>query len=304
MQQPLISVILCTYNGERFIEEQVDSILGQSYPNIELIISDDASSDATPGILKKYEADPRCRIFFQQQNLGLSENFAFAAKQSKGAFLAFADQDDIWLKDKIDSLHNAIGNSLLVYSDSLLVNEEGQSLDRKLSAIRRMYSGNDSRGYFLYSVVWGHGMLIRRELLERSLPIPAGVHHDVWLAFKALTFGGIVYLDKVTTHYRQHDSSTSKTIPQKQETRAKNKRYEDYQKQLNWLRLMKDHSTTDERSFYEQLFRLYELKANKKYVPQLASFMLKHRDVLFRFSRKNYVSQFIEIIKQARGESQ
>lgn len=303
MQQPLISIILCTYNGEKFIEEQVDSILNQSYSNIELVISDDASSDTTPVVLKKYENDPRCKIFFQKQNLGLSENFAFAAKQSKGEFLAFADQDDIWLKDKIDSLYNAIGNSLLVYSDSLLVNERGESLNKKLSDIRKMYTGNDSRGYFMYSVVWGHGMLIRRELLERSLPIPEGVHHDVWLAFKALTLGGIVYLDKVTTHYRQHETSTSKTIRQKQETRKNEVRYNDYKKQLNWLQLMKDHAPAEEKAFYEKFYQLFSEKEKRKFVPALASFMLKHRDAIFRFSKKGFLSQLIEIMKQSRGES-
>ena len=301
--QPLISVILCTYNGEKYLEEQIDSVLRQTYRPIELIISDDASTDATPSILRRYASNPLCRIFYQEKNIGLSENFSFAAKQSSGAFLAFADQDDIWLEDKLASLHPAIGDHLLVYSDSLLVNEEGMSLGKKLSDIRNMYSGNDSRGYFLYSVVWGHGMLIRRELMEKSLPVPSQVHHDVWLAFKALTLGGIVYLDKVTTHYRQHETSTSKTIAQKQETRARSIRYHDFKKQLHWLALMKDHSPQHERPFYETFYRLYRLKEKKKFVPGLVSFMLRHRNVLFMFSKKSFMSQFVEIIKQARGES-
>lgn len=301
--RPLISVILCTYNGEKYIEEQIDSILSQTYRPLELIISDDASSDGTRTILQRYESNPLCRIFYQETNIGLSENFSFAARQGKGAFLAFSDQDDVWLEDKLELLHAAIGNHLLVYSDSLLVNEDGKSLGKKLSDIRHMYSGSDSRGYFLYSVVWGHGMLIRRELVDQSFPVPAQVHHDVWLAFKALTLGGIVYLDKVTTHYRQHESSTSKTIAQKQETRAKSLRYRDFQKQLHWLRLMRDHSPVHERSFYEQFFSLYQLKEKKKFVPQLVSFMLRHRKVLFMFSKKSFASQFIEILKQSRGES-
>jgi len=302
MPAPLISVILCTYNGERFIEEQIESILQQTYHPLELVISDDASSDGTVAILKKYESNPACRIFYQQKNLGLSENFAFAAKQSKGSFLAFSDQDDIWLADKVESLYHAIGGHLLVYSDSLLVDENGQSLHKQLSGIRKMYTGNDSRGYFLYSVVWGHGMLIKRALLEQSLPIPANVHHDVWIAYKALTLGGIFYLDKVTTLYRQHVASTSKTLPQKQETRKHAIRYNDYQKQMQWLQLMKDHSPQTERTFYNKLFELYSLKEKKKYVPELAAFMLKYRDILFRFSKKNFFSQLVEILKQSRGE--
>src|SRR5437868_15054123 len=108
MSHPLISIVLCSYNGERFIKEQIDSILHQTYPNIELIISDDASTDETARILKEYKGDQKIKLFFQDENVGATKNFEFAIKQVRGEFIAFSDQDDIWLPQKLERLYSAI----------------------------------------------------------------------------------------------------------------------------------------------------------------------------------------------------
>src|SRR5687767_14186749 len=129
MEKPLVSVVLCTWNGDRFLKEQVDSILSQTYENFELVISDDASTDGTKEILKAYEAHPKTKIFYQENNIGLIKNFAFATEKSKGNFIAYSDQDDVWLKNKLEKLVSSIGDSALVYSDSLLTDENGKSLD-------------------------------------------------------------------------------------------------------------------------------------------------------------------------------
>lgn len=302
MQQPLISIVMCTYNGAAFLEEQIASLLAQTYQPLEIIISDDASTDSTPDILRRYESHPIIRIFYQKKNIGLTKNFAFASEQARGEYIAYADQDDIWAENKIERLYQSIGDYMLVYSNSELVDETGKSLHKRLSDIRNMYTGEDSRGYILYSVVWGHGMLIKRQLLLQSLPIPDEIHHDIWLAFKALTLGGIVYLDEVLTQYRQHIHSTSKTLPQKQATRKQSKRYKDYEKQLHWIRLMAQHERPEYQPFYQQLVQLYAKKGDGHYVWPLVFFMLRYRKELFRFVKKSYTSQLTEILKQARGE--
>ena len=302
MEKPLISIVMCTYNGAAYVEEQIASLLTQTYRPLEIIISDDASDDDTPNILRRYEANPIIRIFYQDENIGLTKNFAFASEQAKGAYIAYADQDDIWMENKIERLYQSIGNYMLVYSNSELVDEKGQSLHKRLSDIRNMYTGDDSRGYILYSVVWGHGMLINRSLLLQSLPIPDEIHHDIWLAFKALTLGGILYLDEVLTQYRQHMHSTSKTLPQKQPVRKRAQRYKDYEKQLRWITLMLQHERPAYKPFYQQLVTLYSEKGKGHYVWSLVLFMLRYRNELFRFSKKSYSSQLVEIIKQARGE--
>lgn len=302
MPEPLISIVMSTFNGEKFLEEQIVSILRQTYKNIELIISDDHSSDGTRSILQKYENDQRCRIFYQEKNIGLAKNFIFTAQQANGELIAFADQDDVWLENKIQVLHDHINGHDLVYSNSLLVDEHGKSMNRTLADLKKMYSGKDARSYVLYTFVWGHSMMIRKHLLERSLPLPENVHHDDWLAFKALTSGGIHYVDEVLTHYRRHDTTTTLTLPEKQKARKKDKRRSDHEKKMHWLSLMQEHDIDEHKSFYEELIALYKMKETGSYVPQLVSFMLKHRDVLFRSSHKKIFSQLIEILKEARGE--
>jgi len=302
MENRLVSVVLCTFNGAPFLAEQVDSILRQDYHPLELVISDDASTDATREILMQYEKNPAVRIFYREQNTGLTRNFAFAAGLAKGDLIAFADQDDNWLEDKIGKLVTAISDKPLVYSDSLLMDEAGKSLGKKLSDLKKMYSGNDSRGYILYSCVWGHGMLITKDLLEKCLPIPGEVHHDSWIAFQALLHGGIRYHDEVLTRYRQHSSSASQTLPAGRARSSKKERWLAFQKKLGWIGLMEQHERPALRPFYKELFRLYSLKEQKSYVFPLVSFMLKHRKELFMFSKKNFASQFVEILKQARGE--
>src|SRR5438477_882164 len=99
--KPLISIVLCTYNGEKFLREQIDSLLNQTYPNLEIIISDDASIDTTSQILETYKSDQRVKLFLQPHNSGSSKNFDFAIQKAKGEFIAFSDQDDIWLQENI-----------------------------------------------------------------------------------------------------------------------------------------------------------------------------------------------------------
>ncbi|MEO7922702.1 MAG: glycosyltransferase family 2 protein [Chitinophagaceae bacterium] len=302
MDRPLVSVVLCTYNGAGFLREQIDSILQQSYQSLELIISDDGSTDGTSGILKPYESHPQVRIFYQPVNLGLTANFGFAATQAKGKWLAFSDQDDVWVDNKIEKLVAAIGEHPLVYSDSLLIDETGKSLHKKLSDLKRMYSGTDSRVYILYSCVWGHGMLITRELLEKCLPMPAEIHHDTWIVYQAFQNGGIVYFDEVLTRYRQHPHSTSQTLPGNEARRIKDDRYTAYKKKLRWIELMQQHEREEFQPFYRELLQLYSAKHKGNYVFPLVGFMLKYRREIFRLSKKGFASQFVEILKQARGE--
>jgi glycosyltransferase involved in cell wall biosynthesis len=302
MPAPLVSVVLCCYNGSRFLEQQVDSILTQTYSPLELIISDDGSTDDTRKVLSKYINSPNITIHFQEKNIGLAANFAFASQKARGEYIAFSDQDDIWLPEKIQALVAARADYPLVYSDSLLVDESGNSLNKKLSDIREMYTGDDSRGYILYSCVWGHGMLITKSLLKRSLPMPAHIHHDIWLAFQAFLNGGIKYHADVLTHYRQHETSSSKTIAQKTSTRPAAERFAAYKAKLDWIKLMQARERPRYQPFYTKLLSLYSKKEGNKYVFPLFFFMLKYRKALFRYSKKGFFSQLVEIIKQTRAE--
>ncbi len=277
-------------------------MLQQTWPNIEIIVSDDYSSDDTREILQQYESDPRFKITYQAGNLGAIANFEFATRQANGDYIAFCDQDDIWLPEKLEKLYNAIGDHWLVYSDSILVDENGNSLQKKLSDLRRMYGGKDTRGFVFSNVVWGHAMLAKKELITHVLPIPATIPHDIWFAVKAASLTGIQYLDIPLTLYRQHTQTVTTTIAQKAVTRPREKRYHDFEEKLNWIGVLRDISSA-ESIFFEKLFRLYTMKSTGGFVWPLFFFMLRHQAVLFQFTYKSYFSRIIEIRKQSRSES-
>ena len=302
---PLISIVLCTYNGELYLEEQLNSILNQTYPNIEVIVSDDASTDATKRILKEYEQRNKFKIYYQPTNLGYIHNFAFALSKANGAFIALSDQDDIWQPNKIETLHGCFEEAdLLVYSNSLLIDESGNSMQKKLSDIRNMYSGRNTKSFFLFNVVWGHALMIHRRLLQHVLPIPTSIPHDIWFAYKAASISGIRYCDQVLTHYRQHQKAYTTTLmPKNVQTRTMTKRYKDYLKQLHWLAVMKAHSSSEEKAFYEQFYRLFKEKERGKFSMPLFLFGVKNQHELYRFSKKNIVSRLIDLRKMARGEN-
>lgn len=301
MERPLVSVVLGSYNGEKYLAEQLDSILNQTYRPLELIISDDASVDGTRQLLKKYETNPLVRIFYQEKNLGLVKNFSFAAMQAKGELIAFSDQDDIWLNNKIEKLVEEKGDYHLVYSNSLLVDERGSSLGKKLSDLKKMYTGDDSRGYILYSCVWGHSMMISKELLKKSLPMPDAVNHDIWITYMAFQQGGIKYVDEVFTHYRRNIFSASQTLPGQKSLLKKDSLYEAFKKKLQWIELMGQYERKECQPFYQELHKLYAMKEKRRYVFSLFSFMLKHQKEIFRLSKKGFLSRAWEIFKQARG---
>lgn len=300
---PLISVVLCTYNGERFLQEQLRSIEEQTYPNLEVIISDDASADGTKDILSAYEKSAGFKVFYQVENLGYIKNFAFALSKANGAFITLCDQDDVWLPHKIETLFQCFENEWLVYSDSLLVNENGESLGKKISSIRNMYSGRETKGLFLFNVVWGHALMMRRELLSTALPIPEGIPHDIWLAYKAATITGIKYCEQVLTHYRQHQNTYTQTLlPKNVKTRTLSKRFQDYLKQLYWIEVLKKNAQPAEQQFYNTLHRLFVQKEKGSFCYSLFFFLLKHQLSIYRFSKKKFFSRLIYIFKLARGE--
>lgn len=98
-----ISVVMCTYNGDKYLEQQIDSILCQTYPIHELIIQDDCSTDRTVTIIEAYQKrDPRVKLYINEAPLGFNYNFSSAFAKAEGEYIASSDQDDIWRPDKIE----------------------------------------------------------------------------------------------------------------------------------------------------------------------------------------------------------
>ena len=200
---------MATYNGERFIRQQLESILPQLSPDDELVISDDSSSDGTVGVIKEFH-DPRIRLFEGQSFRNPVLNFEFALMQAKGEIILLADQDDIWLPNKLDVVRNAFagekGRPFLVVLDAVVVDEDEQELFpsvlQKLSAGRGFWKNLYDNRYL------GCCMAFSRDLLTRALPFPRNIPmHDMWLGQLCERIGTTQFVPVVTMQYRKHSAS-------------------------------------------------------------------------------------------------
>ncbi len=301
MAEPLVSIAVCTYNGERFLRSQMDSLLQQSWTNTEIVICDDGSTDGTLAILDSYTSDPRVRLYRNPQNLRLTRNFEKAIGLCTGDYIMLCDQDDVWEKEKIKTMVNAIGNDVLIYSDSLLIDEEGNDMHTRISRLRRMYTGSDTRGFVLSNCVWGHAVLMHSTLKQYLLPLPPDVPHDSWIGFVAANIKRIRYIDQPLTRYRQHNDTVTSTLPSATRADATNRNRKEYMARMHWLKAARDLPRNNDPAFYTTLYDLYTRKANGRFVWPLFFFLLKHRKGLFMFARKSLFSQVNELRKQSRG---
>ena len=208
--RPLVSVALATYNGGRYLREQLDSIYGQTCRNIEVVVFDDCSIDDTVSILEEYGDRFGLRYEVNECNLGFARNFEKVLTQCRGEFVALADQDDIWLPQKLEMLLSGIKDVSLVYSDAFLVDEAGGELPGSLIGVSgvRPLSGRHFDYFVCNTCVTGCTCLFRRDLLSRALPIPScETYHDWWLGVVASCERGVGFIDLRLVKYRQHGAN-------------------------------------------------------------------------------------------------
>jgi glycosyltransferase involved in cell wall biosynthesis len=206
--KPLVSIALATYNGEKYIQEQLNSLFNQTYKHIEIVVVDDCSKDATVSIIKHYQQQySNISLLVNEHNSGVTKTFENAIRNCNGEFTALCDQDDYWLPQKIETLVQAIGNHDGVYSNSLLVDAHLQSLGKSFNSIMHMQSYYTGSPFLHSNSVPGHTMLLKKEFIEKVLPIPANVLFDLWLGYCAAANNGLLYVDEVLVHYRQHSSN-------------------------------------------------------------------------------------------------
>lgn len=229
--QSKIAVLLSTYNGEKFLGEQLESLLTQSHENFILVVRDDGSRDKTVSILESYARDHSERIFLlpnDGENKGASGGFAFLVdyvlnnKESLGltsAYMMFCDQDDTWFPEKIEKLlalmlateaDNDSALPILVHSDLEVVSEQNTVIAKSLIRYQGLeIDRNSFPNLVISNLVTGCTALINESLAEKALPIPENaIMHDWWLALVATAFGKLVYLNAPLVHYRQHGNNT------------------------------------------------------------------------------------------------
>lgn len=205
---PLISIVLTTFNGEHFLQEQLNSLVAQTYTNIEMVVVDDNSTDQTPSILAAFaKKHPSIRLYMNSTNLGYIKNFEKACLLAKGEFIALCDQDDSWKPEKISRLYAAIGNFPLIYADSILCNEQLQPIGKNISDRVNCIHFTSPLQQAVFCRIYGHAMLINTLFLKNIAPFPSIIPHDWWIAFNATIQGGIQYLPLPLSFYRQHSKN-------------------------------------------------------------------------------------------------
>jgi len=182
---------MATYNGANYLKEQLDSIYNQTYKNIEVIVTDDCSTDGTVEILEQYVQTHGLKYYVNEKNLGFVKNFEKAISLCEGEYIALADQDDVWLPEKLKTLMAKIGSKLMIHSDCFIINAKGEIVTS---------SWKKENGYMVSGTV-----LMHRNLLDSACPFPRGLkHHDWWLALCAATRNSLKYTDECLIQYREH----------------------------------------------------------------------------------------------------
>lgn len=205
-----ISVCLATYNGAKFIKEQLESILPQLGVSDEIIISDDHSSDNTLQIITEIN-DDRIKVFKNFNPKGIVGNFENALRNSTGDYIFLSDQDDVWLPNKVVLSCEALEKFDIIVTNCKIV-------DTDLNIINESYFKlNNSRAGFLKnfyrSSYLGCCVAFRKELLNIILPIPAHLflYHDWWIGFLAAIKYTTHFISEPCLLYRRHDHNMSTT---------------------------------------------------------------------------------------------
>lgn len=292
MPKSKVSVVLPCFNGERFIEKQIMSILNQTYNNIELIIVDDRSTDNTANIVFNLVSRfPHIRFYQNSSNLGLNKNFEKAISLATSEYIALSDQDDIWLPTKIAELMGAIGDQWLIFSNSRLIDEDDKAIEGTLledfSLERQSF-----KSISLNNFVTGHTTLFNRELLNYALPIPSTGYYDWWMGFIAIYHNKIKFLDRHLTLYRIHSAS----VIQQQEKRVLNEQTPStevyYHATLTNFCNLENYKflKREDQQFLRRLGKLYRNKA--KFLRPLTIFYYIHFNDLFpSLNKRKFISK-------------
>ena len=210
---------MATYNGEKYISEQINSILKQTYQNWILYIHDDGSSDNTLSIIKYFSQKYPSKIIFIEdgiKKLGAKNNFFHLIKYSKSKYLMFCDQDDFWLEDKIfltfkkikENEELDINTPIVVYTDLSVVNKNLDIIHRSFNKQKRITHPSSLEDILARNSITGCTLMFNRSLVNLLFFPRESIMHDWWIGIETLRNNGkIIYLDKPTILYRQHENN-------------------------------------------------------------------------------------------------
>lgn len=207
----MISIAMAAYNGEKYLREQLDSILRQTVQDFELVICDDCSTDGTVRILEEYmQKDSRIKVFVNKENLGFVKNFEKAIKLCSGEYIALSDQDDVWFAGHLEILLRNIKDKDLICGNAVLCDENLKTINTDLLSVSKIDFLPDNKDDWFFFLLHGNifqgvASLFKSNIIEKALPIPSKVKfHDRWLALVAASENGVSYINKPILYYRQH----------------------------------------------------------------------------------------------------
>ena len=216
-----VSVALASYNGGRYVREQLESVLRQSRLPDEIVVADDGSSDDTVAIVREVAGghpNVTLKLITQGPRLGITGNFERALRATTGDLIALSDQDDRWHDGRLAAIiaeFDADPELVLLHHDADLVGANGESLGRTLFSDLRLSRQDrklirDDRAFAAYvrrNLATGATVMFRRTLLDVSLPFPEKWVHDEWLAIMGAALGRVRVLDEALIDYRLHGAN-------------------------------------------------------------------------------------------------
>lgn len=207
MEKKKISVCIATYNGENFIEKQLESILKQSVEVDEIIISDDNSTDNTLKIIEKFNS-PKIRII-KNKKKGVINNFENSLRESRGEYIFLADQDDIWSSNKVEEVIKKLEKYDLVIHNAQIINSKDEKILKKTFFEIRNSRKGLLKNLYKNSYI-GCCMAFNRKILNKALPFPDNIPmHDSWIGLVAEKYGRVYFDNKVLFYYRRHENNVT-----------------------------------------------------------------------------------------------
>ncbi len=207
----MITVCIATYNGARFIEQQIRSILPQLEENDEIIVSDDGSTDNTISLISAISDHRIKTVINNGEKHSPTTNFENALKYAKGDYIFLSDQDDIWMPQKVKKMMCIFkqGGYECVVSDAMVTDAKGNITSHSLFNIMHV---KHSRIYnlFAYNGYTGCCMAFSRNVLEKSLPFPKDIPmHDIWIGNVAAFFFNVGFINEPLIMFRRHEDAAS-----------------------------------------------------------------------------------------------
>lgn len=208
-----IDILLSTYNGQRYLEAQLNSLFSQTYSNWKLLIRDDASTDGTMEIIQHFQNKHPDKLFLisnPEGNVGFALSYLKLMKYSDADYLMFCDQDDVWNSDKIEKLvkhisENEKENPYLAFADSIIVNDKREIIYQSYAQLTGLNYRKGQQIYLLKNYIPGCNFIFNKKLKQKALEVNFAMPvHDFWLLMIAAAIGKVGFVNEPLMQYRLH----------------------------------------------------------------------------------------------------